>query len=69
MEPGASFPAHRHGGYEECFVLSGDLHHEQRVMRGGDFERVDGDSRHGKQWTEEGCLLLIHSSLQDELLA
>lgn len=69
MEPGASFPAHRHGGYEECFVLSGDLRHGDRVMRGGDFERVAGATRHERQWTEGGCLLLIHSSLCDELLA
>lgn len=69
MEPGASFPAHRHGGFEECFVLSGDLRHGERVMRGGDFERVAGATRHERQWTEGGCLLLIHSSLCDELLA
>ncbi|MBL8840741.1 MAG: cupin domain-containing protein [Planctomycetes bacterium] len=69
MEPGASFPAHRHGGYEECFVLSGDLRHGERVMRSGDFERVAGATRHERQWTEGGCLLLIHSSLCDELLA
>jgi len=69
MEPGSSYPGHRHGGFEECYVLSGDLRHGDRVMRGGDFERVDGGSCHGKQWSEEGCLLLIHSSLSDELLS
>ena len=76
MEAGTSYPGHRHGGVEECFVLSGDLHHAQktaggeteRVMRGGDFEVVTEGSQHGRQWTEEGCLLLIRSSLADELL-
>jgi len=75
MEPGASYPGHRHGGVEECYVLSGDLHHvdgdddpkSERVMRSGDFEAVDEGSRHGRQWTERGCLLLIRSSLSDEL--
>jgi anti-sigma factor ChrR (cupin superfamily) len=67
MAPGTRFPGHRHGGYEECYVLSGDLHHGSRVMRGGDFEWVDTGSRHGEQWTEEGCLLLIHSSHADVL--
>ncbi|MSR46806.1 MAG: hypothetical protein EXS13_07065 [Planctomycetes bacterium] len=67
LEPGASYPPHRHGGIEECYVLSGDLRHGDRVMRGGDYERVETGSLHGRQWTEEGCLLLIHSSLADEV--
>jgi len=67
MAPGTRYPGHRHGGHEECYVLSGDLRHGERVMRGGDFERVDTGSRHGEQWTEEGCLLLIHSSHADVL--
>ena len=68
MEAGSSYPGHRHGGLEECYVLSGDLRHGDRVMRGGDYEVVSEGSKHGKQWTEEGCLLLIHSSLHDQLL-
>ena len=68
MEPGSSYPSHRHGGLEQCYVLSGDLRHGDRVMRGGDYEVVSEGSKHGKQWTEEGCLLLIHSSLHDQLL-
>ena len=67
MDAGASYPGHRHGGLEECYVLEGDLHHDDRVMRAGDFEVVSEGSRHGRQWTEGGCLLLIRSSLDDEL--
>jgi quercetin dioxygenase-like cupin family protein len=68
MAPGASYPPHRHAGDETCFVLEGDLRHEQQVMRSGDFERCSAGSKHGRQWTEQGCLLLVHSSLGDELL-
>ena len=67
MDAGASYPGHRHGGLEECYVLEGDLRHGDRVMRAGDFEVVTEGSRHGRQWTENGCLLLIKSSLDDEL--
>lgn len=67
MEAGASYPRHRHAGVEECYVLEGDLWHEDRVMRAGDYERVTEGSRHSVQSTEGGCLLLIHSSLNDEL--
>ncbi len=69
MAPGTSYPRHRHGGAEECFVLSGDLHHGDRVMRAGDFEVVDRGSVHDTQWTEGGCLLFLRSSLHDEILA
>jgi anti-sigma factor ChrR (cupin superfamily) len=65
MAPGANYPAHRHGGPEECFVLEGDLRHEERVMRAGDYEWVAAGSHHGPQTTAEGCLVLIHSSLSD----
>lgn len=69
MRPGSRYPAHRHGGVEECYVLEGDLRHGEQIMHKGDFERLHGETDHGEQWTEEGCLLLIHSSLNDELLA
>ena len=68
MEAGTSYPAHRHGGTEECYVLSGDLRIGERVMKAGDFEVVQRDSVHAVQSTREGCLLLICSSLSDELL-
>jgi anti-sigma factor ChrR (cupin superfamily) len=68
MAPGTSYPPHRHGGAEECFVLSGDLHHEDRVMRAGDYELTTAGTRHERQWTDDGCLLLIRSSLSDELI-
>jgi anti-sigma factor ChrR (cupin superfamily) len=69
MAPGTRYPAHRHGGREECFVLEGDLRHGAQVMWGGDYEVVENATIHGEQWTEGGCLLLIHSSMNDELLA
>jgi anti-sigma factor ChrR (cupin superfamily) len=65
MAPGTAYPAHRHAGPEECFVLEGDLRHESQVMRAGDYEWLPGGSDHGAQTTVDGCLLLIHSSLSD----
>lgn len=75
MEPGASFPPHRHGGAEECFVVEGELFvgagdafGSGVVLRGGDFQRCASGSTHPRQWTETGCTLLITSSIDDELL-
>lgn len=69
MDPGTSYPSHRHGGPEECYVLEGDLHVGEIVMRAGDYQRVEAESIHGVQWTESGCTLFIISSLDDEMVA
>lgn len=69
MDPGARYPSHRHGGPEECYVLEGDLHVGEIVMRAGDYQRVEAESIHGVQWTETGCTLFIVSSLDDEMVA
>ena len=68
MAPGSSYPRHRHGGAEECFVLEGDLHVGGTVMRAGDYQRADASTVHEVQSTDRGCLLLIHSSQHDEIL-
>lgn len=69
MNPGARYVPHRHAGPEQCFVLEGDLREGAHVFRAGDFQCAAPGSVHGVQWTESGCLLLIVSSLHDELLA
>lgn len=68
MAPKTSYPAHRHSGFEECYVLEGDLLVGDYRMRAGDYQRAGGGSLHGVQSTEAGCLLFIVSSLHDEIL-
>jgi anti-sigma factor ChrR (cupin superfamily) len=65
MRPGAAYPAHLHSGPEECLVLEGDLRVGDEVLRPGDYQRAPAGSRHGVQSTEQGCLILITSSLTD----
>lgn len=69
MQPGSSYPSHRHGGFEECYVLQGDLSVGENVMRAGDYQRAAGGSVHVVQSTAQGCMLFIVSSQHDELLA
>lgn len=69
MSAGASYPAHRHGGREECFVLEGDLHADDWHMKSGDYLVAEEGSAHGVQESDNGCLLLIVSSVHDELIA
>lgn len=68
MEPGASYASHRHAGPEQCFVLEGDLCDGAQTFHAGDFQCAARGSTHDVQSTEGGCLLLILSSLHDELL-
>jgi quercetin dioxygenase-like cupin family protein len=69
MDPGASYPRHRHASAEECYVLEGDLKVGDLEMRAGDYQRAEAESVHEVQSTDQGCLLLIHSSQSDELLS
>jgi anti-sigma factor ChrR (cupin superfamily) len=68
MDPGASYIPHRHGGPEQCFVLEGDLREGDLLVTAGDYQCAAKGTVHGAQSTEFGCLLLIVSSLKDELL-
>lgn len=64
MAPGASLPVHWHGGPEECFVVTGDLHDRDLVLGTGDYVRHPPESEHTIA-TRGGCLLLITASLDD----
>ena len=68
MDAGTAYPAHRHGGVEECFVLEGDLYGPDFEMKAGDYQRLEGGSTHGVQGTRAGCLLFLISSMHDEFL-
>jgi anti-sigma factor ChrR (cupin superfamily) len=67
MRAGARYPGHVHAAAEECYVVAGDLFVGDRRMHAGDFQRAEAGSRHPIQSTEHGCVLLLTSSLQDEL--
>ncbi len=69
MAAGSSYPSHRHAGYEECYVLQGDLSVGETALHAGDYQRAEGGSVHMVQSTKDGCLLFIVSSQHDELLA
>lgn len=69
MAAGADYPEHVHDGPEECYVLDGDLHvGDELIMRRGDYQRAMPGSEHGRQWTQDGCLLLVTCALTDEMV-
>lgn len=68
MPAGSAYPRHRHAAPEQCYVLEGDLRVDDLAFYAGDYQCAEPDSIHGVQYTKEGCLLLIVSSLHDELV-
>jgi quercetin dioxygenase-like cupin family protein len=68
MPAGASYPRHRHAAAEQCYVLEGDLHVGDIILRPGDYQCATAESIHEVQYTEGGCLLLIVSSQHDEII-
>jgi anti-sigma factor ChrR (cupin superfamily) len=59
VEPGTRFPAHHHGGAEECYVVSGSIFTCGRRLGPGDFVHADADTDHGELWTDEGAKVIL----------
>lgn len=66
--PGTSYVPHRHTAVEELFVLEGGCSIAGREMAVGDYHRAESGTEHHDTSTDEGCLLLVISSLQNEML-
>jgi anti-sigma factor ChrR (cupin superfamily) len=67
IDPGSTYPDHRHGGVEECLLLEGDLHIDDQVLGPGDFFLALPETIHRNAYTEAGCMIYVSSSLHDEL--
>jgi hypothetical protein len=64
----ATYPAHRHGGPEELYILHGELWLNDKKLHAGDFIRAEAGSVDDRVWTETGCTCLLLASLKDTLL-
>ncbi|MFN7922207.1 MAG: cupin domain-containing protein [Bryobacteraceae bacterium] len=62
MAPGAKFPAHLHGGDEQCLIIEGDLRHNGHVYTAGDFTWAEAETVDPELHTVDGNLLLIIGS-------
>ncbi len=61
---GAVLPPHRHSGSEQTLVIEGDLQVGQIELGPGDFQRASPGSKHHRQSTRGGCLLLVVAPLE-----
>jgi quercetin dioxygenase-like cupin family protein len=68
FSPGTSYAPHRHTAVEELYVLEGGCSIAGREMTVGDYHRAEAGTVHHDTSTGEGCLLLVISSPQNEML-
>lgn len=68
MAPGSRYAPHRHAEAEELYVLEGGCFCGGRELTAGDYHRAEAETEHHDTSSDEGCLLLIISSLQNEML-
>ncbi len=68
LDPGTVYPAHRHAGIEELYLMEGDLIVEGYTMHPGDYCRAEAGSLHGEIRTDSGCKFIAVASLDDQLL-
>ncbi len=66
--PGTSYAPHRHTAVEELYVLEGGCSIAGREMAIGDYHRAEAGTVHHDTSTDDGCLLLVISSPQNEML-
>ena len=68
LEPGAVYPIHRHTAAEHCLVVEGDVVTGDVSLAAGDYEIAEAGSVHAPITTTGGTVLLIISSIHDEML-
>ena len=59
MKPGTRIPLHHHKGIEQCYVVEGDFHADDKSLCAGDFHVAQPGSTHEPVYTIDGALLLI----------
>jgi len=68
MAPKTSYAPHRHAEAEELYVLEGGCFCGGRELKAGDYHRAEAETEHHDTSSDEGCLLLVISSPQNEML-
>ncbi len=67
LDPGISYPPHRHAGVEELYLLEGELWIDDRKLLPGDYNRAEPGTTDQRVWSATGCTCLLITSPSDEL--
>src|SRR5262245_61716604 len=68
MEPGSRYDNHRHTRTEELVVIEGSCYCGGKLLQKGDYHRAEAGSVHLDTGTDDGSLMLIITSVQNEML-
>ena len=68
MQAGAQYPPHSHADVEHAYVLEGELHFGDLILRAGDYQCALPSSTHRSSHTVNGCTVLIIASQQNAML-
>ena len=68
MAPGSRYDNHRHTRTEELVVIEGSCYCGGKLLRKGDYHRAEAGSIHFNTYTDDGSLMLIITSVQNEML-
>lgn len=68
LAPGTDYPAHRHHGPEEVYLLHGELRVDAKTLQAGDYLRSEPGSEDHRVWSETGCTCVLMTSAGDVLL-
>ena len=66
LEPGATYPRHRHSAFEHCLVIEGEVQFDEYVLRAGDYEVAGPDTDHSSFVSPQGAVLFIIANKHDE---
>lgn len=69
IEPGATYPSHRHSVEEQTYVIVGDLKIGGIHLDAGDYSTAEPGTTHGIITSERGCVALVMASIHDEVYA
>jgi len=68
LAPGTDYPAHRHAGSEELYLLAGELIIDEKTLYPGDYYRAEAGTIDHRVWSETGCTCLLITSPNDVIL-
>lgn len=68
MDAGATLPDHVHAETEECYVIEGKVSMGGKTFAKGDYIRAEANSVHQSISTENGCVVLVMYSQENEML-
>ena len=68
MAPNTHYAAHRHATPEEFYILEGACNVDGQLLYPGDYHRAETGSIHYDTSTQDGCLMLIIFSPNNEML-